>query len=672
MLDVFYPKVCLVSVVTVVLLYYYLNESYQAGLNIEEETFVNNEGCFMMPMDVMNTKIAAFTKWDWEFYKHHTINCSRHTWFRTEVVNSDWYLRLSRDLKTILKENGLVHVEQLACYWMNFRIIWSVPAVHFSRRSRFGLEFPYKLRVPKDTKQLRLMCVDATTNKSLYNDTFFFIQPPPGPLLRTPRPLQFWDENRRKAGRNASDPLISVMILGVESLSHLNFLRQMPKTAKYLRENMKHVEFWGLNKIGANTFSNLVTLLTGRSESRAKRNWSNKSNVPFIWKMFKKDGYNTSFGEDDVTHSMYWFEKLGFRGATTDHNMRDAMASMYTQRTPSSFKYTSCIGNRTFSDVLLEWIDRMLPHYQRYPFFSFHWWANGLIDYLNLPKLLDEKYERLLRRLDDSGITKNTIIFLVSDHGVRWGKFRPTLEGLIEDSQPLLAIMYPDWMPARYPLAMQNLQDNAHSLVTNYDIHATFKMLSNISSLADEVVRQKTQAVWNLTESQTPKAISLFLAIPPWRTCKTARIPLGFCLCEKQIPFPIDHQTIKDSAQVIIREINNMLTAYPVCVPVVLDSIVSAQVMDPDDNYIIKRLTRKNWTATRLFRRKNEAAYEDFIVRLKTKRSSACYEGLVRARDKNISMRGDVIRVDDGIKNKACTSNPKIEPFCYCKNSQVL
>ncbi|KAK0090381.1 hypothetical protein PV326_004149, partial [Microctonus aethiopoides] len=97
---------------------------------------------------------------------------------------------------------------------------------------------------------------------------------------------------------------MSILILGLDSVSRLNFLRSLPNTDKYLREtgwfNLK-----GYNKIGLNTFPNLMALLTGQDiETVNAKCHVNEpyglDNCPFIWHNFKNAGYVTGHGEDDT------------------------------------------------------------------------------------------------------------------------------------------------------------------------------------------------------------------------------------------------------------------------------------------------------------------------------------------------------------------------------------
>ena len=92
---------------------------------------------------------------------------------------------------------------------------------------------------------------------------------------------------------------INVMLVGLDALSRLNFQRQMPTTHEYLVKQMNAIEMRGYNKLGDNTFPNLVPLLTGLSENELQTACLNNSSIsnktfddcPFVWNFFRDNGY---------------------------------------------------------------------------------------------------------------------------------------------------------------------------------------------------------------------------------------------------------------------------------------------------------------------------------------------------------------------------------------------
>ncbi|KAJ4441720.1 hypothetical protein ANN_11578, partial [Periplaneta americana] len=94
-------------------------------------------------------------------------------------------------------------------------------------------------------------------------------------------PLKPEVEKRCKEARENSSTeekeRVSVLLVGMDAVSRMNFHRQLPKILKIL-QNMKAIELLGYNKVGDNTFPNLVPVLSGLSEKELKDVcWPNKT-----------------------------------------------------------------------------------------------------------------------------------------------------------------------------------------------------------------------------------------------------------------------------------------------------------------------------------------------------------------------------------------------------------
>nr|KAG5692201.1 hypothetical protein BaRGS_008747 [Batillaria attramentaria] len=64
--------------------------------------------------------------------------------------------------------------------------------------------------------------------------------------------------------RNNPREILNVQMVGVDSVSRLNFMRQMPRTREFLLNELNAVEMLGYNKVADNTFVNIVPMMTGR------------------------------------------------------------------------------------------------------------------------------------------------------------------------------------------------------------------------------------------------------------------------------------------------------------------------------------------------------------------------------------------------------------------------
>lgn len=84
-------------------------------------------------------------------------------------------------------------------------------------------------------------------------------------------------------------------------------MRQMPKTYKYLTKKLGALEMKGFNKVGDNTFPNLVAHLGGYyREELDKDPCLTKSrhydDCHWVWKDFKRNGFVTAYMEVRDAH----------------------------------------------------------------------------------------------------------------------------------------------------------------------------------------------------------------------------------------------------------------------------------------------------------------------------------------------------------------------------------
>ncbi|CAI9725818.1 hypoxia-inducible factor 1-alpha-like [Octopus vulgaris] len=103
----------------------------------------------------------------------------------------------------------------------------------------------------------------------------------------------------------------------------------LPKTYKYLTQELGAFDFQGYTKVGDNTFPNMVPLLTGMHpyEESSKLPYVDPSyhfydSYPLLWKNFSDAGYITMFAEDEPLLGIFNYLSKGFNQQPTDHYMR--------------------------------------------------------------------------------------------------------------------------------------------------------------------------------------------------------------------------------------------------------------------------------------------------------------------------------------------------------------
>ncbi|XP_030384483.1 uncharacterized protein LOC115631787 [Scaptodrosophila lebanonensis] len=487
-------------------------------------------------------------------------------------------------------------------------------------------------------------------NMTAYSRVHYYLKKPKsGTLITQSTSTKGIPENQFKTSRPQPTPAptrrLSVLVVGIDSISHMHFLRSMPRTRTILR-SLPHVEFWGYHRVGLNSFPNLIPFFSGQSADEVTANCYNKlgfDDCHFIWKDFKNFGYLTAFGEDSTNIGTFNYLRLGFTHQPTDYYLRPAMLAMYA-KSLTHFDNGYCNGQLTYAEELWKFLNKLLPQMKVQDFFTFLWWTQGVHDVFNYAKLYDGKFIEMLQQLNASGILEHTMVIFMADHGLRFGTFRQTYQGMVEENQPVLFTCYPKWLEETYPLAMHNLKLNARRLVTTFDLHATLKDILNLDSLSDENVQKRILDL-NALGSDIPRGISLFLPIPDERNCTTAEIVENFCTCHSLRKTSTKDSNVQRAARFMVRSINNIIKLQTMCEKVVLDYVLNSYF----------------WS------RPNEELVYEIKLSIQTNPGMARFEGTVRFSGYSIAMAGPIQRINKYGNQSYCIQNYLIEMFCYCK-----
>lgn len=331
-------------------------------------------------------------------------------------------------------------------------------------------------------------------NSTIYKDMFAFVpvKNVTNSMINEPRPL-------------------NVLIIGLDAISRINLHRQMPKTVNYLKEIMA-VELLGYNKVGDNTFPNLIPVLTGMSETELTKScWDSPNgyfdNCSFIWTHYKSRGYVTAYGEDASWMGLFNYQRRGFKRQATDYAYNYFSRFVESQIGNSrSLNVDQCEGARPVYLDFLSYVHKFVTTMGKHdlPYFGFFWEVSLSHDYLNKPKLGDDQYYQFLKNFNSSGYMNNTALIFMSDHGIRWGGIRQTYQGRMEERLPFAILTIPEWYRLKYQGAYNNLRRNARRLTTPFDLHETLMDLSHPFQMTASY----------LEGVDNRRGISLFRAIP--------------------------------------------------------------------------------------------------------------------------------------------------------------
>lgn len=171
--------------------------------------------------------------------------------------------------------------------------------------------------------------------------------------------LAYWKERNDE---HFALNLTSILLIGLDSMSRLNFHRMMPSTRNVLEKELNAVEMNGYTKVAKNTFPNVVSMLTSHSQNELGMLCHDLWETPlddchFIWKNFSAMNYLTALIDDNPKISIFNHGKLGFLRKPMDIYVRPWMLAAYQENVRRSYQFLWCLRVSQityFSNRLLE------------------------------------------------------------------------------------------------------------------------------------------------------------------------------------------------------------------------------------------------------------------------------------------------------------------------------
>ncbi|CAG9817110.1 unnamed protein product [Phaedon cochleariae] len=331
--------------------------------------------------------------------------------------------------------------------------------------------------------------------------------------------------SHKKQRRTKRKPL-SVILMVIDSVSRLNFQRTMPQTRNYLLGN-DFVEFFGYNKIDDNTFPNFNAILTGlnlnQSNAICKPNLVGYlDKCPMIWYDYRDQGYVTAYAEDWAQISTYNYLKKGFKEPPTDYYFKpylEAAEDLLSVLTVDTMPF--CAGHESEGERVLKLAQDFTKTFRYHPYFGIFWMNTFSHNHINTPSRMDHTMKNFFENIKRNGILNESMVIVLSDHGIRFGEVRHTVQGWYEERLPANFISLPNWFQKAHPEKYENLKRNAHKLTSTYDLYMTLQEVLALSMNSHVAVGSKA----------CPSCQSLFSNIPYSRGCRQAGIPEVWCTC---------------------------------------------------------------------------------------------------------------------------------------------
>ncbi|KAF7284191.1 hypothetical protein GWI33_022442 [Rhynchophorus ferrugineus] len=446
--------------------------------------------------------------------------------------------------------------------------------------------------------------------------------------------------SQTRINTNATKPH-TIFLLGIDSISRLNLQRTMPKTFSYLEQHFKGLR--GYNKIGDNTFPNLMAILTGRSldtlGETCKRN-ETFDNCDFIWNAFKEQGFVTAYGEDEPDISTFSFYKRGFMQAPTHYYLRPYFMSAYHLPVKTKYSMTVCSGYENTGSRMFNAVKDFELSVSGVPSFALFWMNSFSHDNINLPSSMDQTTFDFLTDAEMANVFRDSTVIIFSDHGFRFGDVRFTYTGWMEERLPFIYFKFPVTFRDNYPNLYENFVINAQQrLLTPYDFHMTLKHL--VSLYNDSLKIEPSVACSN--------AKSIFEQIPENRSCADACIPEHWCTCSGYNYISIKETVVSLVAHFLVNQINEIIEAYS------------------DEAYLCAEFELKEVISVGKARQNGTS--DVFLIIIRTN-PYAMFEATVHHDliNGSFNLLGDVSRLNLYRHDTTCiTKNGGLKKYCVCK-----
>uniref|UniRef100_A0A1B6DNU0 Sulfatase N-terminal domain-containing protein n=2 Tax=Clastoptera arizonana TaxID=38151 RepID=A0A1B6DNU0_9HEMI len=457
---------------------------------------------------------------------------------------------------------------------------------------------------------------------------------------------------------------LNVLIFGFDSLSHNTFIRKLPKSYAYLKEELNVIALEGYNIVGDGTPQALIPILTGKTElempDTRKRMGAKATHVnvyPFIWNQFKNNGYVTAFMEDTPSVGIFTYRLKGFNDVPTDHYMRP----FYVEAEPEFSRHKPyCIGSLPRHKIMMDYAKNIFTVYKEKPKFIFGFHGELSHDHYNLIGAADNDLLEWLQWFHLNGHLNNTLLIIMSDHGHRFADIRNTQQGKLEERLPWFSFVFPPWFEHVHPRAMANFKTNAHRLTTPFDIYPTLANLLHFEGTSFGDVSQRS--------------ISLFKEIPAKRTCADAFIEPHWCTCLNWEKLDLCDKVVKRAALEFVNFINSYNVRHSDrCADLKLEAVLSAAKLLPS------KALRKFNSAADLdgfvpdMSGNLAITMEVYQIKLSVLPGGGIFEVSLTYHLKNDLFKiriEDVSRINKYGTDAACIeqSQEQLRKYCYCKH----
>ena len=322
-----------------------------------------------------------------------------------------------------------------------------------------------------------------------------------------------YDENLSKKKKHLeknSEPISNnVLIIYLDSVSRQNAIRELKKTLKffekfmpfqggfndkYPNENYHSFEFFKFHAFRGYTSINYPLLFYGKNKEA--------KNKYLISKYFNENGYMTSLAHDSCLRDNTISNHIFTTNEVFDHefNLCDP------NKDNININSIRCLYGKLDIEHLLNYADQFWRKYKINRKFSLIVSNFGHEGTLQTIKYIDDFISTFLWKLFNDNLLRNSIVFLISDHGTDMPSLYYISEFYrIEAKLPMLYIFMCDKKNTSYDQQYKYMHENQQNFITAFDFYNT---LGNI--IFGEKYKYIENKTKDLETCKSPYGESLF------------------------------------------------------------------------------------------------------------------------------------------------------------------
>ncbi|KAK0410836.1 hypothetical protein QR680_005350 [Steinernema hermaphroditum] len=456
----------------------------------------------------------------------------------------------------------------------------------------------------------------------------------------------------------------SIFLLVLDSISSHAGARALLETQQVFRYNYEAVTFRFHNKVGLNSRPNAHAMFAGNRLAALEANaFRAKAPSEFPNSCAERLRRNETIHFDaiDANYALLMAEDWVYAFDYPDCNPFEKVPTKHYSEPifyrPNSTKYSKrdqeLLKTALFNGgcerayhKLLEYTTQFLDTYNGTAKFAYMWHTMLAHDNPNPIFKADADIADFLRA--NQGNLENSFVFVMGDHGNRFGSIRQTEDGEYEDNNPMLMVALPRSLRGHEQL-VANLNANARKHTSQFDMYATLFDIMHVAKKNSFTTFDYLDFRKVIGDRRGRRAASLLRPIGRDRNCIEMEIPDEFCLCHTAwTRLAADDRLAHEAGVGLVAHINAFLDNFPEsagkCQKLKLSKVSRAQ----------KKVTKAGATVLRLT--------------VKALPSEGVYEALLRLHsNSSLEVTSRVKRVNAYDNQGNCAMHELSRPLCFCK-----